>query len=139
MCKYAAIQCTPDMEHLILRSLQERDHREQRFSQLFDSPSLDSKPTGEELSKEQRALQTSLHNLKQLVKQKEGHIAELKDRIAVKGQDNERINDELISLNIENNLLQDRLVTLQEEYDNLVERWLLKAQKEADAMNSSLK
>nr|6RGO_C Chain C, Autophagy protein 16 [Eremothecium gossypii ATCC 10895]6RGO_D Chain D, Autophagy protein 16 [Eremothecium gossypii ATCC 10895] len=53
-------------------------------------------------------------------------------------KDAEKLNDEIISLNIENSLLQDKLTALQAEYDKLIQRWLAKAQSEADAMNQGL-
>ncbi|CEP22635.1 unnamed protein product [Cyberlindnera jadinii] len=50
----------------------------------------------------------------------------------------EVLNDEFLSMQIQNNLLHDRLATLEKENDQLVQRWLAKAQEDADRINAML-
>jgi predicted nuclease with TOPRIM domain len=47
----------------------------------------------------------------------------------------ERLNDELVALEIENNLLQSRVDQLEAENAGLVERWLARVQQEVDGLN----
>lgn len=121
----------------LLDKLRTRDLIDQRFSQLFETvpllPRDDIEVRGNNLQ-----LENSIKNLKELLAKKESDKKKLLDILNVKNRDAERLNDELISSTIENNILQERLALLQKEYDTLIERWLRKAQIEADTMNSKL-
>ncbi|CAG99104.1 Atg16p [Kluyveromyces lactis] len=126
------------MELPLLDKLKVRDLVDKRFSHLFETVSLLS-GDNEEDNEDQLRLKNSIKNLREHLTEKEEEIRQLHDVISVKNRDAERLNDELISINIENNLLQERLTHIQAEYDTLIERWLLKAQREADIMNTRLK
>lgn len=126
------------MEYELLESIRVRDLVDKRFSQLFEEvplvPKLEKAGEGDTNVKE-----SSIKNLKDYLKLRDEEVYKLKDILSLKNRDTERLNDELLSANIESNLLQERLEKLQQEYDRLIERWLLKAQKEADTMNSHFK
>ncbi|CDO94164.1 unnamed protein product [Kluyveromyces dobzhanskii CBS 2104] len=128
---------TTELDMSLLDKLRTRDLIDQRFSQLFETvpllPRDDIEVRGNNLQ-----LENSIKNLKELLAKKESDKKKLLDILNVKNRDAERLNDELISSTIENNILQERLALLQKEYDTLIERWLRKAQIEADTMNSKL-
>lgn len=124
------------MEDIFLERLKIRDQRDKRFLHLFQEVELNN--TSKKSSTEGSISETTLKNMKKLLESRDREISGLKEIIELKGEHLDRINDELVSLDIENNLLQEKLDTLQNEYDALIERWLLKAQREADAMNSHL-
>lgn len=118
------------LDELLIRRLTERDVVEGNFSQLFGKASV--------LDKQDSKTGDSLTNLKNELRNKEKEMANLRDILQVKNKDTERLNNEIVSLNIENNLLQEQLDKTTKEYNALVERWLAKAQKEAEQMNASL-
>lgn len=118
------------LDELLIRRLTERDVVEGNFSQLFGKASV--------LDKQDSKTEDSLTNLKNELRNKEKEMANLRDILQVKNKDTERLNNEIVSLNIENNLLQEQLDKTTKEYNALVERWLAKAQKEAEQMNASL-
>lgn len=111
----------------------ERDRIEKNFSYLFETASVkvdgctDKHPT-----------EDTIVNLKNELLSKEKELDQVKETLKVQKKDTEKLNDEIISLNIENNLLQERLQKLTEEYDGLVDRWLKRVQGEADWMNQTL-
>lgn len=49
----------------------------------------------------------------------------------------ELINDEIVSLSIQNNLLTDKLEKLEKENGDLVQRWIEKVKSDADKMNET--
>ena len=49
----------------------------------------------------------------------------------------ELINDEILSLSIQNNLLTDKVDKLEKENGDLVERWIEKVKADADKMNET--
>lgn len=69
---------------------------------------------------------------------KEKELNQLKEVMNVMDKNNERLNDEIISLTIENNVLQEKLNLLNVEHNKLIQRWLLKAQRDADIMNATI-
>ncbi|SCU97046.1 LAFA_0G09472g1_1 [Lachancea sp. 'fantastica'] len=120
------------MEDILLQKLTERDAIEKNFSELFEkaSASLD-KPETQGSHDPLTALRKELENC-------ERSIADLVATLKLKNKDSERLNDEIITLNIENNLLQERYEKVRRERDEIVTRWLKKAQLEADTMNETL-
>ncbi|AET40358.1 Atg16p Ecym_5622 [Eremothecium cymbalariae DBVPG len=123
------------LQQLYLVRLRERDRINQNYSQLFPIAILidnDDYPTP-------NAQDTSIRNLRMELRSKEQENQKLKDIIQLRNKDYGKLNDEIIGLNLENSLLQEKLASLQNEYDILIERWLAKAQLEADAMNNVLK
>lgn len=69
---------------------------------------------------------------------KEKKLNQLKEVMNVMNKNNERLNDEIISLTIENNVLQEKFKLLNVEHNKLIQRWLLKAQRDADIMNATI-
>lgn len=69
---------------------------------------------------------------------KEKELSQLKEVMNVMNKNNERLNDEIISLTIENNVLQEKFNLLNVEHNKLIQRWLLKAQRDADIMNATI-
>ncbi|KAK5781082.1 Atg16p PWA37_002005 [Arxiozyma heterogenica] len=69
---------------------------------------------------------------------KEKELNQLKEVMSVMNKNNERLNDEIISLTIENNVLQEKIKLLNVEHNKLIQRWLLKAQRDADIMNATI-
>ena len=69
---------------------------------------------------------------------KEKELNQLKEVMNVMNKNNERLNDEIISLTIENNVLQEKFKLLNVEHNKLIQRWLLKAQRDADIMNTTI-
>lgn len=72
------------------------------------------------------------------LKNKEKELSQLKEVMNVMNKNNERLNDEIISLTIENNVLQEKFNLLNVEHNKLIQRWLLKAQRDADIMNATI-
>ena len=122
----------PDMDDVLLSRLVERDTIESRFRELFqDLRDKSSGDAGLEL--------ILINNLKKELLNRNTEIRNLEEIVAIQKKNSNRVNDELLSLNIENNLLHNKLDTLTEEHEKLVKRWLDKIQKEADLMNETLK
>ncbi|KAM3161850.1 Autophagy-related protein 16 [Lachancea thermotolerans] len=121
------------MSGLLLERLQERDSIEKNFSELFSEPFVDQKAPSRKASEDQ------LTALKSELESKDKEISDLKATLKLKSKDTEHLNDEIITLNIENNLLEERLNKTKAEYDEIVQRWLKKVQQEANVMNDTLK
>lgn len=122
----------PDMDDVLLSRLVERDTIESRFRELFqDLRDKSSGDAGLEL--------ILINNLKKELLDRNTEIRNLQEIVAIQKRNSNQVNDELLSLNIENNLLHNKLDTLTEEHEKLVKRWLDKIQKEADSMNETLK
>ncbi|KAG0659893.1 autophagy protein 16, interacts with Atg12p-Atg5p [Maudiozyma exigua] len=121
---------------VLAEKLTERDAKHNQYAELFEviKPN-DIIHGGESIDKENV---TIIDTLKSENNDKEHNIEDLKERIEVMTKNVERLNDELISTNIENNVLQDKFDNLNEEYNKLVQRWLRKVQKEADEMNENV-
>lgn len=120
------------MEQMFIDQLIQRDRFEKNYQELFKSVNLEQSEDNND------AKDSNIESLKLEIRKKEVQINELYEIINIKNKDFERLNDELISISIENNLFQDKLNKIQIEYDNLLGRWLTKVQKEADAMNESM-
>ncbi|SCU89721.1 LAME_0E05138g1_1 [Lachancea meyersii CBS 8951] len=120
------------MEDILSSRLQERDVIEKNFAELFETASALPAAHGPEESAD------PLTVLRKELAHRERQIEELLGTLKLKNKDTERLNDEIITLNIENNLLHDRYDKIKVEHDEIVARWLKKAQLEADTMNESL-
>ncbi|AAS53188.1 AFL186Wp [Eremothecium gossypii ATCC 10895] len=122
-----------DLHQLYLDRLRQRDRIEGNFCYLFEAAVVleTAQPPQDSRDLVAKSLREELHAHEQ-------EIHKLKDIVHLRSKDAEKLNDEIISLNIENSLLQDKLTALQAEYDKLIQRWLAKAQSEADAMNQGL-
>lgn len=126
------------MDLELLERLQQRDKVESRFQELF----IELKPSPEsdfvaELN-DNGTLTVTLTRLRKELKGKELQISSLREIINVKNKDFEKLNDEIISLSIENNLLQKRFRDLEEEHNKLVKRWLDKVQQDVEKLNANL-
>ncbi|AMD21719.1 HFL137Wp [Eremothecium sinecaudum] len=122
-----------DVHELFLKLLCHRDTIEKNFSHLF-TPALVIDINSTPVTKHD----DHMKHLRRELRNKEIEVIKLQEIVQVGLRDKERLNDEIIGLNIENSLLQDKLDSLQCDYDKLIKRWLLKAQNEADAMNQVL-
>lgn len=126
------------MDLELLERLQQRDKVESRFQELF----IELKPSPEsgfvaELN-DNGTLTVTLTRLRKELKGKELQISSLREIINVKNKDFEKLNDEIISLSIENNLLQKKFGDLEEEHNKLVKRWLDKVQQDVEKLNANL-
>lgn len=124
-----------DYESLLL-CLKKRDLVESRFSELFQDIKAGEAATDRILEDSQ--VINLLDNLKTDLKSKDQHIDRLQERIGIMNKHIEKLNDELISTNIENNIVQEKYKNLNQEHNKLVQRWLQKVQSEADAMNARM-
>lgn len=123
------------MDELLIARLLDRNNRETHLSELFQD---NSGAVGGNTIHHDDALLKTLTVLQQELKSKEQEIRKLKEVIGLKNKNAERLNDELISGTIENNVLQQKLFDLKQEHSKLVARWLKKAEKETEVMNSAI-
>ncbi|CAD6639217.1 XXYS1_4_G0026330.mRNA.1.CDS.1 [Saccharomyces cerevisiae] len=126
---------TDSMDDLLIRRLTDRNDKEAHLNELFQD---NSGAIGGNIVSHDDALLNTLAILQKELKSKEQEIRRLKEVIALKNKNTERLNDELISGTIENNVLQQKLSDLKKEHSQLVERWLKKTEKETEAMNSEI-
>ncbi|SCU82003.1 LADA_0C02410g1_1 [Lachancea dasiensis] len=121
------------MNHTVLKGLQQRDVIEKNFIELFPEAIIVS-----DLD-DQNDAELRLKALKKELELRDRQIEDYNATLRLKNKDAERLNDEIISLTIENNLLQERYDKMKAEHDHIVARWLHKAQQEADSMNERLR
>ncbi|CDH15602.1 related to Autophagy-related protein 16 [Zygosaccharomyces bailii] len=126
------------MDTLLIERLLERDSIESRFQELFIVPeAVRVSDKGREIPND--TLTTTISRLRSELKSKQNQIASLREVINVKNKDSEKLNDEIISLNIENNILQKKFEELEEEHNKLVKRWLDKVQKDVETLNADFR
>ncbi|QLL30466.1 hypothetical protein HG536_0A02830 [Torulaspora globosa] len=123
------------MDELLIERLQERDETESRFSELFEEVVLSSKGIAKKSSSED-SLRRAVSQLRKELGDKDAEIRKLKEVINVRNKDFEKLNDEIISLTIENNLTNRRFTELEAEHNKLVKRWVAKVQQEVDRLNA---
>lgn len=126
---------TDSMDDLLIRRLTDRNDKEAHLNELFQD---NSGAIGGNIVSHDDALLNTLAILQKELKSKEQEIRRLEEVIALKNKNTERLNDELISGTIENNVLQQKLSDLKKEHSQLVARWLKKTEKETEAMNSEI-
>lgn len=115
------------MDNSYIGLLQQRNSVESRFKELFC-----------DLQRPHIQTQNQDNLVQQLNKQLESRtqeIQKLRELMALGSKNNSKLNDELISANIENNILSQRLEELSEEHEKLVKRWLERVQIEVQEMN----
>lgn len=123
---------------LLIDRLLERDKIESRFQELFIVPEpVRESDKGREIPND--TLTTTISRLRTELKSRQNQIASLKEVINVKNKDSEKLNDEIISLNIENNILQKKFEELEEEHNKLVKRWLDKVQRDVETLNANFR
>ena len=130
-----------DIENTLIARLTRRDLVESNFKELFRALPLESSDLPPEKHGDGARYtdqEDLIDSLKRELRLKEEENAKLKEIIKVMNRDKERVNDELISLNIENNVMQEKLDSLTKEHDKLIQRWLQKVQAEIDKMNSDV-
>ncbi|CAI4048492.1 Atg16p SKDI_13G2880 [Saccharomyces kudriavzevii IFO 1802] len=126
---------TGAMDGLLIGRLVDRNNSEAHLSELFQDS---NDAVGGKVVNHDEALLKTLKILQQELKSKEQEIRKLKEVIELKNKNAERLNDELISGTIENNVLQQKLSDLKKEHSKLVARWLKKTEKETEVMNSEM-
>ncbi|CAI4048491.1 hypothetical protein SKDZ_13G2840 [Saccharomyces kudriavzevii ZP591] len=126
---------TGAMDGLLIGRLVDRNNSEAHLSELFQDS---NDAVGGKVVNHDEALLKTLKILQQELKSKEQEIRKLKEVIELKNKNAERLNDELISGTIENNVLQQKLSDLKKEHSKLVARWLKKTEKETEVMNSEI-
>lgn len=130
----------------LLERLALRNEIESHYKELFkDVTTLGSHPS---TATEQSATTTTtmgnedvatiVDKYRSELKLKDKEIHRLKEIVEVMNKNSERLNDEIISMTIENNVLEDKYSTLNEEHNKLVQRWLSKVQQDADVMNATI-
>lgn len=62
----------------------------------------------------------------------------LKEESKYRSQSMESINDEILSLQIQNNLLTEENDKLRKENDQLIDRWLKKVEQDAKLLNDAI-
>ncbi|EGA61040.1 Atg16p [Saccharomyces cerevisiae FostersO] len=96
---------TDSMDDLLIRRLTDRNDKEAHLNELFQD---NSGAIGGNIVSHDDALLNTLAILQKELKSKEQEIRRLKEVIALKNKNTERLNDELISGTIENNVLQQK-------------------------------
>lgn len=129
------------MDKLLIERLAKRDEIESRYAELFQKVIL----TDQNLKKGDATRETdsasdlpntTIARLRKELKHKDANVSRLKEVIEVKKQDSEKLNNEIISLTIENNLTSKRFAELEEEHDKLVKRWVARVQQDVDKLNA---
>lgn len=123
------------MDELLIERLHERDTTESRFSELFEQVVLSSKGIAKKSSSED-SLRRAVTQLRKELGEKDAEIRKLKEVLNVRNKDFEKLNDEIISLTIENNLTNRKFTELETEHNKLVKRWVAKVQEEVDRLNA---
>lgn len=127
------------MDKSLREKLLKRDKIESRYSELFHKVILaDQGPSQDDALKDtsKDPHQSIIMRQRKELKQKNTEISRLKEIIEIKKKDSEKLNDEIISLSIENNLTSKRFSELEEEHDKLVKRWVARVQQDVDKLNA---
>lgn len=129
------------MDKLLIERLAKRDEIEGRYAELFQKVILTDQnlKRGDALKNTDNTrdlLNSTIARLRKELKDKDTNVSRLKEVIEVKKQDSEKLNNEIISLTIENNLTSKRFAELEEEHDKLVKRWVARVQQDVDKLNA---
>ncbi|KAI0461549.1 hypothetical protein LJB42_000847 [Komagataella kurtzmanii] len=92
-----------------------------------------------ELEKANSELTKALNAAEDRLKQSVNKLMVLKEESQTKNASLELVNDELLSLHIQNNLMNDKIESLTSENDKLVQRWMEKVTKDAELLNEANK
>ncbi|QLG72426.1 hypothetical protein HG535_0D01340 [Zygotorulaspora mrakii] len=123
------------MDQGYITKLQDRDVIESRFCDLFRDVPIALRDEDINATK-QNNLKSTVNRLRKELKDKDAEVRSLREVIKVKNNDSEKLNNELISLNIENNLVGHKYAQLEEEHEKLVKRWLERVHQEFDVLNA---
>ena len=121
------------MDKSLISKLTDRNNKEAHLSELFQD---NNGSLGDNIPNHDDALLNTLTILQQELKSKEQEIRKLREVIGLKNKNAERLNDELISGTIENNVLQQKLSDLKTEHSKLVAKFFKKTEKETNVMNT---
>lgn len=129
------------MDKLLIERLAKRDEIEGRYAELFQKVSLTDQnlkkgDASRDTDSTRDLLNSTIARLRKELKDKDTNVNRLKEVIEVKKQDSEKLNNEIISLTIENNLTSKRFADLEEEHDKLVKRWVARVQQDVDKLNA---
>lgn len=129
------------MDKLLIERLAKRDEIESRYAELFQKviltdQNLKKGDATRETDSASDLLNTTIARLRKELKHKDANVSRLKEVIEIKKQDSEKLNNEIISLTIENNLTSKRFAELEEEHDKLVKRWVARVQQDVDKLNA---
>ncbi|KAH3660313.1 hypothetical protein OGAPHI_006899 [Ogataea philodendri] len=89
------------------------------------------------MSKEIDIAKKNIQVITDAYKKLQDRHSRLQEESKVKLQNVESLNDDILSLNIENNLLNDRLTKTKLEYELLVNRWMNRVKQEAEVLNDA--
>lgn len=118
----------------LLRRLEHRDQFENQYSTLF----VDVNSENFDTSKNNKAELATVRNLQEQIQSDQIKINKLEEIIKVMHLNQDRLNDELISVSIQNNVLENKYSQLNQEHNKLIQRWLQKVQNDADKMNETI-
>ncbi|CCE62524.1 hypothetical protein TPHA_0C03720 [Tetrapisispora phaffii CBS 4417] len=121
---------TDEIDKLLVNRLSNRDIVESRYKELFHDL---NKPTEDD-----NQTQDLVDELKQELFKRDSELKKLDDINKVLRHANENSNNEIISLNIENNIMNEKYNKLEVEYNKLIKRWLSKVEKDVQDMNGML-
>ncbi|CCE93651.1 Atg16p TDEL_0G02840 [Torulaspora delbrueckii] len=129
------------MDKRLIERLAKRDEIEGRYAELFQKVSLTDQnlkkgDASRDTDSTRDLLNSTIARLRKELKDKDTNVNRLKEVIEVKKQDSEKLNNEIISLTIENNLTSKRFADLEEEHDKLVKRWVARVQQDVDKLNA---
>lgn len=129
------------MDKLLIERLAKRDEIEGKYAELFQKVSLTDQnlkkgDASRDTDSTRDLLNSTIARLRKELKDKDTNVNRLKEVIEVKKQDSEKLNNEIISLTIENNLTSKRFADLEEEHDKLVKRWVARVQQDVDKLNA---
>lgn len=129
------------MDKLLIERFAKRDEIEGKYAELFQKVSLTDQnlkkgDASRDTDSTRDLLNSTIARLRKELKDKDTNVNRLKEVIEVKKQDSEKLNNEIISLTIENNLTSKRFADLEEEHDKLVKRWVARVQQDVDKLNA---
>ena len=129
------------MDKRLIERLAKRDEIEGKYAELFQKVSLTDQnlkkgDASRDTDSTRDLLNSTIARLRKELKDKDTNVNRLKEVIEVKKQDSEKLNNEIISLTIENNLTSKRFADLEEEHDKLVKRWVARVQQDVDKLNA---
>ncbi len=89
------------------------------------------------LQKKVKELQKNLDLLSEGYKKLQGRFNRVQEEEKMKIQSIESLNDDFLSLTIENNLINNRVAKLKQENDELIKRWMDKVSQDAEILNNA--
>ncbi|ESW98669.1 Autophagy-related protein 16 [Ogataea parapolymorpha DL-1] len=125
-----------DSKKTVLDLLGEIDQLKQKLDLTEDSLKHEI-AKNKELVKELSTIKNNFNILTDGYKKLQERHLRLQEESKIKFQNLESLNDDILSLNIENNLLNDRMAKLKQENESLIERWMKRVKQEAEVLNDA--